>query len=120
MFRIALFISVAVLMLSSASPADCGLIPQVDEGGTGDGHYDVAGPIFWFDPRVAVFDCATQEAVARPGGVTFIQCTCAVSSETTGAGSQGTHVCASHVTFVSGDGIAWVDSEVVVWQSQAQ
>ena len=119
MFRIALFIGLAVLMLPSAGPADCGCASSADEGGAGHGHYDVGGPIFWFGPSVAVFDGAAQQAVAGPGGATFIQCTCAVSSETAGVGSQGTHLCASQVTFVSGDGIVWVDSNVVivVWQS---
>ena len=120
MFRIALFIGVAVLMLPSTGPADCGCAPSADEGGTGYGYDDVAGSIFWFGPGVVVLDGATLEVVVGPGGATFVQCTYALSSETGGTGSQGTHVCASNVTYVSGDGVVWVDSEVVivVWQGQ--
>jgi len=120
MFKIALFIGVAVLILPSTGPADCGCASSVDEGGIGYGYDDVAGPIFWFGPGVVVLDGATHGVVVGPGGATFVQCTCAVSSETGGTGSQGAHLCASNVTFVSGDGVVWVDSEVVivVWQSQ--
>lgn len=88
---------------------------NVDQGGWG-----IAWPL---DPQTLLAIGYMFQDVGigpAPGVAVGAQSGYIAETQTTSTGTQTVYVSASQVSFVSGDGIAWVDSDVYVLTAQSQ
>lgn len=120
------FVSAIVLALAFGSAyGDVGWNYPPFEMELDSGYVDQDGwgiALFWDPQTLLTLGYMFQDVGIGPGpGVAVgAQSGYIVETQTTGTGTQTVYVSGSQVSVVSGDGIAWVDSDmyVLTWQSQ--